>query len=97
MFRPEFIEKENMSKLGFDLISDKDGYLKFQNNGKIHYNKDYNRQFPEPKGKVILYINTTYHSNYFYMSIRQDGDTRNSYNGVCNTEEFLVMLFNNIR
>jgi hypothetical protein len=96
-FRPPFIEPNNMLVLGFKLISDKDGYLKYENNATVHYNKDYNDTFPEPTGKVILYINTTYDKNYFYVSIRQDGDTRTSYAGVCSTEEFLKQLLNNIR
>lgn len=60
MYRPKFIETENMKRLGFDLISDERGYLKYQNDGSIHYNKDYNKNFPEPRGKVILSINTIY-------------------------------------
>ena len=97
MYRPEFIEPNNMKSLGFNLISDKDNYLKYENDGTKHYNIDYNKQFPEPKGKVILYINCTYHNNYFFLGIKQDADTRNSYNGVCSTEEFLKMLLYNIR
>jgi len=98
MYKPSFIEPENMKKLGFDLISDKDGYLKYENNATIHYNKDYNKQFPEPKGKVVIYINTTYSTNdYFFLGIMQDGDSRTAYNGICDSEEFLISLLQRIR
>ena len=99
MYRPKFIETENMKRLGFDLISDERGYLKYQNDGSIHYNKDYNKNFPEPRGKVILSINTTYlkEGDIFYLAIQQDGGTRTSYSGICDNEEFLINLLNKIR
>jgi len=97
MFRPDFIEEDNMLKLGFILISDKDNYLKYVNNGKIHYNVDYNDKFPEPKGKVYLYFNCNYNGKDLFLGIRQDGDTRNVYNGICNSEEFLKTLLYSVR
>jgi hypothetical protein len=99
MYRPKFIEPENMKRLGFDLISDEQGYLKYQNDGKVHYNKDYNKDFAEPKGKVLVFINTGYigEGEAFYLGIKQDAGTRNVFNGICDTEEFLVNLFNKIR
>ena len=97
MNRPPYIEPHNMKLLGFDLITDANGYLKYENDGTKHYNKDYNPNYPEPKGKVIIYINTTYAKDKFYLSIKQDGDTRTSYGGVCTSEEFLIQLLNNIR
>jgi len=97
MYRPSYIEPDNMKLLGFDLLKDKDGYLKYQNDGTKHYNPDYNSEYPEPKGKVLIYVNTTYTKNTFYLSIRQDGDTRNSYTGICPSEEFFIQLLNNIR
>lgn len=93
----EFIEPDNMKVLGFDCVSDKDGYYEYHNNATVHYNKDYNRQFPEPKGKVIINVNTKYDKKYVYLQIRQDGGTRNVYAGVCYTESFLKELLNNIR
>ena len=98
MFRPSFIEPENMKLLGFDLIKDENGYLQYQNNGTRKYNVDYNPEFPEPKGKVILYINTTFdRDKYFFVGIKNDGGTRSSYNGICDTEQFLIQLLNSIR
>lgn len=97
MPRPLFIEPENMLHLGFELISDKDGYLKYQNNATILYNQDYNKHHPEPKGKVILYFNTNYTETSIYLQIRQDGDTRTVFNGVCDTALFLKLLLESVR
>jgi hypothetical protein len=48
-----------MKKLGFDVTEDKDnGYFKYQNDGTKHYNPDYNSKFPEPKGKVLISVNS---------------------------------------
>ena len=97
MYRPQFIEKENMKLLGFDLMSDKDGYLKYQNDGTKHYNKDYNPNFAESKGKVIISINTDYNGEAFYLGIKQDAGTRTCYAGICDNEAFLKLLIKNIR
>jgi len=94
--RRSFLEPENMKILGFDCLSDKDGYLKYQNNATVHYNTDYNSKFPEPRGKVIIYVNFTY-GDIPFVGIEQDGGTRNVYNGVCETEMFLKSLLNSIR
>lgn len=92
----EFLLPDNMKKLGFDCLSNKDGYLKYQNDGTKHYNKDYNSTYPEPKGKVIVYVNIS-RSNYNFVGIMQDGDTRTVYNGVCEDQEFLVKLLYSVR
>jgi hypothetical protein len=97
MFRPSFIEPDNMLKLGFELVKDEEGYLQYKNNGKVHWNKDYNKECPEPKGRVVLFINTTYSDKYFYIGIEQDWGSRKVYGGVCSTESFLIELLSNIR
>lgn len=97
-----FLLPNNMKLLGFDCVKDKnDGYYQYVNDGTKHYNKDYNTQFPEPKGKVIVYVNINYTGEKFtnlpHVGIGQDGDSRTVYNGVVPTEDFLVTLFNFIR
>ena len=92
----EFLEPENMKILGFDCISNKDGYLKYQNDGTKHYNTDYNSKYPEPKGKVFLYISFVY-GEYPFIEINQDGDTRRVYHGICKTEDFLKSLLYSVR
>lgn len=94
--RQAFLEKDNMKILGFDLISDDGQYLKYQNNATIHYNKDYNSECPEPKGKVFIYVNFGY-SDQPFTAIKQDGDARQVYHGVCKTEEFLKDILCSIR
>jgi hypothetical protein len=99
----DFLKPENMIKLGFSLSvnHNSNGYYKYKNNSKIHYNKDYNSQFPEPKGKVLIEVNLNYTTltkeNIPYILIKNDGGTRTSYMGLCPNEDFLLMLLNNIR
>ena len=97
MYRPQFIEPDNMLRLGFQLEYDEKNYLKYVNNGTVHWNKGYNKEFPEPRGKVIIYINCEYSSEHFFISIEQDGGTRKSYYGICDNEVFLKLLLENIR
>lgn len=95
-----YILPDNMLKLGFENIPQKDeGYLKYENNATYHWNKAYNKQYPEPKGKVIIYVNTTHtkYDEHIFVNIRQDADTRTVYNGICPSEEFLKTILSNIR
>lgn len=85
-----------MKQKGFDLLEDKNNILKYQNDGTKHRNKDYNKLYPEPKGKVVLYVNFDYTDSPF-VEIRQDGDTRTVYHGICETEMFLDLLLDSIR
>ena len=94
-----FLLPSNMRKLGFELAEpSKDNiYFKYQNNATIHYNKDYNSKYPEPKGKVILYVNLDYDPKYPFIRIEQDGGTRTVYSGICDNEEFLKQLLYSVR
>lgn len=85
-------------KFGFDLISEStDGvYLKYSNDGTKHHNTDYNSEFPEGKGKVILYVKFEYSTNPF-VCVKQDGDTRQVYHGICRNENFFAELVTSIR
>jgi hypothetical protein len=92
-----FIKPHNMKKLGFDVTEDKNnGYFKYQNDGTKHYNPDYNPKFPEPKGKVLISVNSIHTTlkkeNIPYIQIKQDGGTRTVYNGLCPNESFLIGL-----
>lgn len=98
IFRPTFIEPDNMKLLGFGVFNDLGNTLVYYNNSTVQYNKDYNTSFPEPKGKVILHINCQYsNSDEFYLNIKQDSGTRTVFVGICRTEQFLLELLNNIR
>jgi len=102
IFKYDFLEPDNMNKLGFEIKEETSvGYYKYQNNGTIHYNKDYNRNFPEPRGKVLISVNTTCTTldgvNIPYIKIKQDAGTRTVYDGLCPSEDFLIQLLNNIR
>lgn len=102
VFKYDFLEPDNMKKLGFEIREETSkGYYKYQNNGTIHYNKDYNRDFPEPRGKVLISVNTTCTTsdgvNIPYIGIKQDAGTRTVYDGLCPDKNFLIQLLNNIR
>ena len=93
---------DKLKKLGFEIREETSkGYYKYQNNGTIHYNKDYNRDFPEPRGKVLISVNTTCTTsdgvNIPYIGIKQDAGTRTVYDGLCPDKNFLIQLLNNIR
>jgi hypothetical protein len=97
-----FLRPKKMEEFGFELNKDpENGFFSYQNNGKVHWNKDYNREFPEPKGKVSITVNINYTrlsgETVPYIGIRQDGGTRWSYMGLCPNEDFLRMLLENIR
>ena len=87
---------EDIGAIGFELVYDKGEYLKYQNNGTINYNPDYNPECPEPRGKVLMYINLAY-GEYPFVTIEQDGGTRKVYNGIVRSEEFLIELLNSVR
>jgi len=96
-FKPQFIEPPGMKRLGFELISEKEGYLQYKNDGTRQWNTDYNKKFPEPPGKIIIFVNTNYADDKFYLCIENDGGTRNCFNGVCETEIFFKLLLESIR
>ena len=94
-------------ELGFKLDETKDknnpedsAYLKYINTGKIHYNIHYGA-FPEPQGKVIIYLRLDYDkskdTSAIFAEIRQDGDTRKVYHGIIPSIEFLKQLLYSIR
>lgn len=86
-----------MLYLGFEKVSENGPLKAFQNNATILWDKDYNAEFPEPKGKVIINVNTEYRKNKCFATIQNDGGTRKVYNGVVPNEEFLIQLLKNIR
>lgn len=92
-----FLESENMDKLGFKCVLNKNEYRRYENIGTVHYNTDYNKDFPESPGKVIIAVNMDYSESNPFINITQDGGTRTVYNGVCNNERFLKELLYSIR
>lgn len=86
---------------GIELIkndkgSEERGYYKAINNGTVHYNKDYS-DFPEGKGKVVIYFNINYSKNGIFAEIRQDADTRKVFHGIIPSKTFFTNLLINIR
>jgi hypothetical protein len=93
--RPFFVEEEYMSKIGYNQVNDKDGYLKYENKAGLQV-ADYGKM---GRGKRIIYFNCNYYTSIkwkksgVYMSIREDGDTRTVFSGVVkNVTEFTTIL-----
>jgi len=106
IFRPYWVEPEYMISLGYELVSDKDGYLKYQNSpGKVssridiwHKDKPVERQLMS-RGKRFIYINCTYAPNLkcIFVGIREDGDTRTVFNGIVENKKGLKFLLESVR
>jgi hypothetical protein len=99
IIRPNWIEPKEMKKIGYQLISDKDGYLKYENVAG-HIFPSYGKSC---RGKRIIYFNTTDAiferdtidtENMIFMGIKEDADTRTVYNGVVNSKELLISILN---
>jgi hypothetical protein len=97
--RPDWIEPNVLKELGFNLISDEDGYLKYGCDGKTFICGAYNKEYPLPKHKRLIYVNCTYAptENVVFVGITEDGDTRTCYNGVCGSLDFFKQLIYNTR
>ena len=82
VFRPAWVEKEAMKELGYDLVENADGCLKYVS-GKGATSGGH----PLWKGKRTVGFNTTYDpkSRVVFCGIREDGDTRNVFYGVIDT------------
>lgn len=92
MYRPAFIEPNFMKTLGYSLISDEKGYLKYANDGSTK-SRWYGIM---PKAKRIIYFNTTWNAEQkvLFMEIREDGDSRKVYHGAIDTEEHFLLILN---
>lgn len=87
MYRPQWIEPDEMLKIGYQLVSDKDGYLKYENiAGHVfpHYGKSC-------VGKRILYFNCTLMDDFVFLGIQEDGGTRTVFHGVIDTQVMLKL------
>jgi hypothetical protein len=94
-YRPEWVEPKAMKALGYSLVSDKEGYLKYQNDGGTRC-PGYGLM---PQGKRQVFFNTTYNpaNSEVFVGIREDWDTRNVYYGVCNTEIAFRLIIGSVR
>lgn len=86
--RPQWIEPISMKKLGYELISDKDGYLEYGNKAGLKF-PDYGIA---SANKRIITFSTVYSDNAVFMGIREDGDTRTVFLGVVDTEVAMKLI-----
>lgn len=96
-YRPNWIESDFMLPLGYKLVSDKDGYLKYESYHPVAKCDGYGLL---GNGMRVIYFNTTYspiEKEEVFVGIKTDGDTRTCYNGVCKSESFLLELIKNVR
>lgn len=94
----KFIITDEMLKyLGFDCTKSNDNYATYINNGSRHWNKDYNSDFAESRGRVVIHINRDYGKTGTFAQIEQDGGTRKVLHGSIASYEALVMILASIR
>lgn len=98
VYRPEWIEPEHLQKLGYRLLSDKDGYLKYESSWESKALHRKGRTFEQllGDGKRIIYFNLTYQpqDSLVFCGIEEDGGTRTVYNGVLFNDEQLEFILN---
>lgn len=96
-YRPDWVQPAFMETQGYKLVEDKDGYMRYHSKWPLA------QRFSTvgPGGRRILnsderviYINTTYapDQNMVFVQIREDGNTRTSYNGVVADKDFFQSL-----
>lgn len=102
--RPFWIFPLTMEELGYELIKDEEGYLKYQNKaGADSYTamrwKSGSHYGKMAKGKRFIYFNTTFNpkDDEIFMAIKEDGDTRTVYNGIVRSREEMVLILNSVR
>jgi hypothetical protein len=91
------ITDDMMTYLGFDCAKSNDNYATYINNGSRHWNKDYNSDFAESRGRVVIHINRDYGKTGTFAQIEQDGGTRKVFHGSIASYEALVMTLASIR
>lgn len=94
VYRPAWVEPVIMKQLGYKLLSDKDGYLKYANEGGTegtYYG-------PMWRDKRIIYFNTTFqpHKEVVFVGIMEDGDTRTVFNGAIGDQELFIKIMNSV-
>lgn len=98
IYRPSWVEPEHLAQLGYELVSDKDGYLKYTSSWKLKALHRKGRKFEQllGDGKRIIYINCTYgpDESLVFCNIREDCDTRTVYNGVLTEGSQLELILN---
>lgn len=91
------ITDDMMKYLGFDCTKSNGDYATYINNGSRHWNKDYNSDFAESRGWVVIHINRDYSKTGTFARIEQDGGTRKVFHGSIASYEALVMILASIR
>jgi hypothetical protein len=96
IYRPDWVEPEHLATLGYKLISDKNGYLKYESSWELKAMHRSGRSHEQllGDGKRIIYFNCTYlpEDCLVFCQIREDGDTRTVYNGVLTEASKLELL-----
>ena len=86
ILKPKWLtDPSYMRELGYELISEEKGYYKFSSIGNMTVNSDIKgTEYILAKGKRVLSFNATYapENKLIAFGVRDDWDTRNSFNGV---------------
>jgi hypothetical protein len=94
LYQAQWTEEAFMKSIGYHLIKDDGEYAQYGN--------DHGIVCPSygilPRDKRQVFFNRGYDAKQgVFVGIREDWDTRNVYNGICTTEEFLKLLINSVR
>lgn len=94
-YRPYFIEPAHLKTLGYDLVSDEDGYLKYENEPGLKC-PGYGIM---PKGLRTIHFNTNYcHKNEVVaMDVKTDYGNITGFHGVVATEYDLKTIVESVR
>ena len=98
IYRPSWVEPEHLAQLGYVLVSDKDGYLKYASSWELKALHRKGRTFEQLLGddKRIIYFNCTYvpQDSLVFCKIYEDCETRTVYNGVLTEASQLELILN---
>jgi len=98
VYRPSWVEPMHLAKLGYKLISDKDGYLKYASSWELKALHRKGRKHEQLLGdeKRFIYFNLTFSPDeeIVFCGIKEDGDSRTVYNGVLAEKSQLELILN---
>lgn len=96
IYRPSWVEPEYLAGLGYKLISDAEGYLKYSSyfNYKALHRAGRKHEQRLGNDKRIIYFNLTFspEEQLVFCCIKEDGDSRTVYNGVLTEETQLKLI-----
>lgn len=101
VYRPHWVEPDYMKSIGYELVSDVRGYLKYESKWAYGPVERRGTKYESVigNGKRIIYVNCTFspEENHVYLGVREDGDSRSVFGGICRSSEELVLILDLVR